>query len=306
MLDEHQVASAVCRYLQECGYSIEQQLTTKQKGVDIVATVNSSADRILVEVKGGTSSHEGSKRSGHAFSSSQIENRVGKALLKGMRLSCGEKKPEEIIALAVPSMPAYQRLLGDIRPMLESLGWPVFWVLEDGSVTLWWPAVAGLCPSPRMVLDRIDISSFDGPCAIQALTASQKTEIPTKPGNYIVVRRAKGDPKFKAHSEAGRFKGKDPTVSVSELVSQWVSGAQVLYVGQTGNLSKRIRQLCDFAAGKPVGHWGGRILWQVHGSEAFELWWQVDLAKDPESTKRRLLRSFVDAHGRLPFANLRE
>ena len=83
----------------------------------------------------------------------------------------------------------------------------------------------------------------------------------------------------------------------------WVPGARVIYIGKADQLQRRLRQYLDFGAGKPVGHWGGRLIWQLSGSENLEFAWVADEA--PQLREAALLQAFVDEFGVMPFANLR-
>ncbi len=58
MLTENDVVVATSRFLKEAGFQIEQALSTKERGVDLIATRGN--ERILVEAKGATSSKSGS------------------------------------------------------------------------------------------------------------------------------------------------------------------------------------------------------------------------------------------------------
>jgi hypothetical protein len=66
-------------------------------------------------------------------------------------------------------------------------------------------------------------------------------------------------------------------------------------------LRKRIRQLIQFASGKPVGHWGGRCLWQLEDSDEFLIAWRVETSA--RQAEAKLLDRFEVRYGRLPFAN---
>jgi hypothetical protein len=104
-------------------------------------------------------------------------------------------------------------------------------------------------------------------------------------------------------SPGGWFKQKDPTVPSATLAMNWVEGASLLYIGKADQLQRRLRQYVDFGAGKPIGHWGGRLIWQVHGSDAFLVGWAVD--PEPLVREAELIQAFVDEFGAMPFANLR-
>lgn len=96
---------------------------------------------------------------------------------------------------------------------------------------------------------------------------------------------------------------------ISVLEARWVESTDVLYIGKatTGRsgrsgLRTRTGLLLAYGAGKPVGHQGGRYLWQVSGSDAFLVAWRsVD---DPTSEENRLLKAFFEVHRAYPFANI--
>jgi hypothetical protein len=122
----------------------------------------------------------------------------------------------------------------------------------------------------------------------------------------VVLRENGKTPNYLASNPGGRFKGKDPTVAEDVLEAKWIEGAHVIYIGKADNLRRRLRQFADFGAGKPVGHWGGRYIWQIDGSGDFIVSWR----RSPEGSSPRdeeigLLMAFRQGHGgRPPFANL--
>lgn len=116
-------------------------------------------------------------------------------------------------------------------------------------------------------------------------------------------------PKFLEQSPAGHFKGKDPSVSKTKLETNWVPGAKVIYIGKAGDsgsscLRQRIKQYLDFGQGKPVGHHGGRCIWQIESSNEFLVCWKKVEKQMPRDVERELIDEFTDKFGRLPFANL--
>jgi hypothetical protein len=56
--------------------------------------------------------------------------------------------------------------------------------------------------------------------------------VPVQGGVYVVFRPSQDRPEFEPNSLAGRFKGKDPTVSTDQLEHAWVDQASVLYIGK--------------------------------------------------------------------------
>ena len=155
-------------------------------------------------------------------------------------------------------------------------------------------------------------TEFAGHLSIAALRRDYHS-VPSVRGVYIVYVRDDFIPTFLESSRGGHFKKKDPTLPVEELKTLWVAGASVLYIGSTGGgeksertLRDRIRELLDFASGKPVGHWGGRVLWQVKNAEQlFLVAWRTLPDEDPRIVKKKLIEDFRQKFGKRPFANLR-
>ena len=126
--------------------------------------------------------------------------------------------------------------------------------------------------------------------------------VPSGPGVYVVLAPTAGPGTFLSASPGGRFKGKDPTVPAAVLRRKWHAATPVLYVGKATSLRSRIGQLVRFGTGSPVGHWGGRYLWQVAGSADFLVGWRP--AADPRADEIDLLTEFAEQYGALPFANI--
>jgi hypothetical protein len=80
-------------------------------------------------------------------------------------------------------------------------------------------------------------------------------------------------PTFVDPGSGGWFKGRDPNVRAEVLEAKWVRGASILYVGKASSLESRLRQLVAFGTGKPVGHFGGRYLWQLADAMDLEIHW---------------------------------
>lgn len=141
---------------------------------------------------------------------------------------------------------------------------------------------------------------------VSALQVLNCSEIPDLPGVYLVYRLATGAPSFLTKSSGGHFKGKDPTVAVATLLGEWVDQASVLYVGKAGtSLRARIRQYLRFGKGCPVGHWGGRYIWQMADHGDLLLLCRTMPAKEASGCEAKLIESFGASHGGLyPFANL--
>lgn len=137
-------------------------------------------------------------------------------------------------------------------------------------------------------------------------------QIPTEPGIYVVVWDGTGLPPIAETSVGGWFKGKDPSISRVEAVSRLLPGVQLLYLGKAsigsmGNrgLRKRIDEFAKFGQGKPVGHWGGRLIWQIQDPAQLRIAWKVIKDMDPEVAEKAHLLAFKGEFGQLPYANLR-
>ena len=126
--------------------------------------------------------------------------------------------------------------------------------------------------------------------------------ISSGPGVYVVLREADTPPRFLEVSVGGHFKGRDPTVPVEVLQRRWISGATAIYIGKATSLRTRLRQFRDFGRGRPVGHWGGRYIWQLAGSGDLVVAWRP--CSNPGAEEGRLLRAFETRYSTLPFANI--
>lgn len=85
----------------------------------------------------------------------------------------------------------------------------------------------------------------------------------------------------------------------------------MLYVGKAGvrksdqwGLRKRLDEYRWFGAGEPIGHKGGRYIWQLAGSDRLLVAWRETPDEDPKTAEKDLLAKFVTAYGTRPFANL--
>jgi hypothetical protein len=158
-------------------------------------------------------------------------------------------------------------------------------------------------------LDGISFSGFSNPVSVETLRRTKCSQVPTDSGVYVVLRSKTESPKFLKRSVGGRFKGKNPTAPLDFLASHWVKDATVLYVGKgdgAKGLRQRLWQFIQFGMGKNIGHWGGRLVWQLADHQQLMVRWKPTEKEDPGDAKAQLIRQFKTVHAGTPFANLND
>lgn len=129
--------------------------------------------------------------------------------------------------------------------------------------------------------------------------------LPDSNGVYLVLNDDNKPADFLAIGSGGHFKGKNPNVSLTELKSKWVDNTKVVYIGKATSLKSRLRQYFGFGQGKNIGHYGGRLIWQLRYSKDLVVCWKA-LTTDPRELEIYLIKQFVSIYGRRPFANLKD
>ncbi len=130
------------------------------------------------------------------------------------------------------------------------------------------------------------------------------SQVPHSPGVYWVCAGKGFKPDFINPGTGGFFRGQNPNVEITELERRWIKETEVLYIGQSTDLRRRLRQYTLFGLGRPVGHRGGRYIWQIKDAlHILSVRWEEDA--NPERRERSELSDFEKRYGRLPFANLR-
>jgi hypothetical protein len=160
-------------------------------------------------------------------------------------------------------------------------------------------------------VDELIEHGFQGFKTVAELQACACRDVPREQGVYVVLRLQRGVPEFLPENPGGRFKGQDPTVSIDRLRSTWVEGPIVIYIGKAGSrggnatLRSRLFAYMEFGRGRPVGHWGGRYIWQLACSSDFVVSWRPTPGQAPVMVERGLIQQFKGIYGMYPFANLR-
>ena len=128
--------------------------------------------------------------------------------------------------------------------------------------------------------------------------------VPAVEGVYVVLRLNGSEPLFLEEGTGGFFKGTDPNVTIAVLQANWVEGEPVVYIGKAKSLSKRLKQYMQFGCGKPVGHYGGRYIWQLKDADELVVCWRS--VGDSLAVEASMIAGFKASHsGCRPFANLK-
>ena len=158
-------------------------------------------------------------------------------------------------------------------------------------------------------IPKMQSAGFEGFMPISVLL-NNTTKFPALMGVYFVVYNSIKEPQFKEKGSGGFFKGKDPNVPESELKINWVNGAKVIYIGKAGGsdssatLRSRLTQFLRFGNGEPIGHYGGRYIWQIENPGALLFCWKPVISKEPRAEESRLIQIFTAEYGKKPFANI--
>ena len=158
-------------------------------------------------------------------------------------------------------------------------------------------------------IDDIKKAGFEGFTTMQQLFVD-RSQLPTTKGVYLVLNLDKTPPAFLPVGTGGHFKGRNPNVLLDELKANWVDKTLVVYIGKAGSdassatLKSRLKQYFGFGQGKNIGHWGGRLIWQIAASHKLVVCWKPLPNEDPRTTEAQLIKEFVKQFGQRPFANL--
>lgn len=139
---------------------------------------------------------------------------------------------------------------------------------------------------------------------------SDTSSIPGVKGVYLILNLEEKSPNFLLSGTGGFFKGKNPNVSILELENNWVDKSLVVYIGKAGSggsrasLKSRLKQYFGFGQGRNIGHYGGRLIWQLASSENLVVCWKSLPKDDPRTIEAEYIIKFKNQFGIRPFANL--
>jgi Holliday junction resolvase-like predicted endonuclease len=131
VLSENHVIAAVCALLERAGWTIDQQCSTVERGIDIVARRHNQTV-LHVEAKGETSSKPGTSCCGKPFTRTQIATHVARSFYTAAT-SIESTTPAAVTlraAIALPATRAHREYVRRISRALARLEVGVFWV-ED-------------------------------------------------------------------------------------------------------------------------------------------------------------------------------
>ena len=159
------------------------------------------------------------------------------------------------------------------------------------------------------IIDDIKKAGFVGFKTMQELFVDS-SQLPSIKGVYLVLNPDTKVPAYLQVGTGGHFKGKNPNVTIQELKSNWVDKTIVVYIGKAGSdtssatLKSRLKQYFGFGQGKNIGHWGGRLIWQLATSNNLVVCWKTLPNEDQRTFEGKLIKDFVTQYGNRPFANL--
>jgi hypothetical protein len=158
-------------------------------------------------------------------------------------------------------------------------------------------------------IDEIKKAGFTGFKKMSELFIDNSS-IPKIKGVYLILNPDFTKAEYIKIGTGGHFKGKNPNVSFDELNSNWVDNSLVVYIGKAGSetgtatLHSRLKQYFGFGQGKNIGHWGGRLIWQLKNSNDLIVCWKPLPNDDPRTFEKQLINNFVVKFSKRPFANL--
>ena len=158
-------------------------------------------------------------------------------------------------------------------------------------------------------IESLKANHFKGFISIKELWNNQDN-IPKTMGIYFILNPNLNNIKFMDNGVGGFFRNQDPNVSIDVLAQEFVPNSLVIYIGKAGSennistIHSRVKLYLKFGQGKKVGHWGGRLIWQLENYKDLLVCWKTIENKEPREIESNLILEYREEFGRLPFANL--
>lgn len=163
----------------------------------------------------------------------------------------------------------------------------------------------------KPIIPQLNELGFKGFVTIEAIKNTNYQTLPKVRGVYIILYSTEL-PEFISIGSGGAFKGRNPNVPIDDLQSNWVNNSPILYIGKAGSetgtatIHSRLKQYFQFGEGKPVGHWGGRYIWQLANADNLIICWLELPNGIPAKIETALIKEFSHYYGQRPFANLKD
>lgn len=157
-------------------------------------------------------------------------------------------------------------------------------------------------------METLKQQGFEGFKKVSELMETRCAAVPGLQGVYVLLRVSAEELVFLEEGTGGAFKGNNPNSKISTLKANWVEDTEIVYIGMTrDSLQRRLSTYMLFGQGQPVGHWGGRFIWQLEDSRDLVVCWKPMPYGDAAKEESEMIQAFKQAHdGRRPFANLRD
>lgn len=133
MFTENQIVDFVVEHLKTLNHTINQALTTKQKGIDIIST-SLEGTKYYIEAKGGTSAKQDSANFGKTFSNAQVYSHIARAIIKCFQNYENHKDENHYIGMALPKDREHMIILSSIKSSLIKSNIHVILIEEDRSI----------------------------------------------------------------------------------------------------------------------------------------------------------------------------
>lgn len=144
--------------------------------------------------------------------------------------------------------------------------------------------------------------------SIHALQNQKCMCVPKQRGVYLVLYCEQNEPRFLVKGTGGFYRG-DPNIPIPVLEEAWVKDSIIVYIGKAGSkanqrtLKDRLNEYMKFGLGKKVGHWGGRMIWQLENAGDLILCWKILPDSEPRDVEKQLIKQHIKDFGQRPFAN---